>query len=266
MNDVAIALRQVRAEQRVFWSIPAAVGFGIAFPIMFLIIFGTIFSGSKACVDGYLGSSGQCVGGSTVPYNHFSVPTIAAWGMITTCFANLAIAMTIRRDSGQLKRLRGTPLPVGAFLAGVVGSTLITGVVAVALTIAIGALFYGAPLPATWLAVVITILFGGAVFCVLGMALTAIIPNPDAAPPLVNFSYLPLLFVSGFFYSFNIAWLNDVAKAFPFYWFKQALLSAYGIRPTASGWDGESLLVLLGWGIAGLLLALRFFRWQPRAG
>ncbi len=264
MSDVTVSVRQVRAEQKAFWRNPAAAGFGFAFPIMFLLIFGTIFNGTKACVDGTFGSRGQCVGGVSAPYNTFFVPAMAAWGVITTCFVNLAMSMSIRRDDGLLKRLRGTPLPSAAFVAGVVGSALITAVLVVALTVLVGRIFYSAPLPAHWLPTVVTVLLGGIVFCVLGMAVTAFIPNADAAPAVVNFTYLPVLFISGFFFSFNITWLNDLAEVFPIYWFKEAMLTAFGAKPSASGWNGESLLILLGWGVVALVVALRFFRWEPQ--
>ncbi len=263
-SDLAVGLGQVRAEQKAFWRNPASALFGFAFPIMFLLIFGTIFNGTPACVDGTFGSHGQCVGGVKVPYNTFFVPAMAAWGVITTCFVNLAMALSIRRDNGLLKRIRGTPLPAGAFVAGIVGSALITGILVVALTAVVGHLAYGAPWPVHWLPTVVTVILGGVVFCVLGIAITAAIPNADAAPAVVNFSYLPVLFISGFFFSFHITWLNDVAEVFPIYWFKEAMITAFGVKGPPSGWDGQDLLVLLGWGLAGLMVALGFFRWEPR--
>jgi ABC-2 type transport system permease protein len=265
VSDLTVGLGQVRAEQKAFWRNPAAALFGFAFPIMFLLIFGSIFNGTTACVDGAFGSHGQCLPpGVSVPYNHFFVPAMAAWGVITTCFVNIAMSMSIRRDDGLLKRIRGTPLPAAGFIAGVVGSALITGVLVVALTAIVGRVIYSAPFPANWLPTVVTVVLGGIVFCVLGMAVTAAIPNADAAPAVVNFSYLPILFISGFFFNYDIAWLNDVAQVFPIYWFKEAMLTAFGVTPSSGGWNGESLLILLGWGAAGTVLALRFFRWQPQ--
>jgi ABC-2 type transport system permease protein len=264
VSELGIGLGQVRAEQKAFWRNPAAAGFGFLFPIIFLLIFGTIFNGTRACVDGSFGSRGQCVGGTSTPYNDFFVPAMAAWGVITSCFVNLAMSLSIRRDDGLLKRLRGTPLPSWAFIAGVVGSALITGILVVALTAVVGRGFYAAPFPAHWLPTAVIVILGGIVFCVLGIAITAAIPNAEAAPAVVNFSYLPVLFISGFFFSFSITWLNDIAKVFPIYWFKEAMLTAFGTKPSTTGWDGEAMLVLLGWGVLGLVVALRWFRWEPR--
>jgi ABC-2 type transport system permease protein len=263
-SELSISLRQVRAEQRGFWRNPTAAFFGFAFPIMFLVIFGTIFKGERECIDGTFGGQGQCIGGVAVPYNTFFVPAMAAWGVITTCYVNLAMTLCIRRDAGLLKRMRGTPLPPAVMIVGVVGSALITALLVVALTSAVGHVFYAAPWPVHWLPTIAVVLLGGVIFCTLGMAITVVIPNADAAIAVINISYLPLMFISGFFFSFRSAVFNDIGNVFPIYWFKEAMLTAYGAKPSSGGWDGEDLLVLLAWGVAALLVALRFFRWMPR--
>jgi len=264
MSDAVIALAQVRAEQRGFWRNPAAAFFGFGFPIMFLLIFGTIFKGETACIDGSFGSRGQCVGGVSTPYNTFFVPAMAAWGVITTCFVNLSLSMTIRRDNGLLKRIRGTPLPRAAFVFGVVCSALISALILVALTTLAGHFLYSSPWPVHWLPTLVGVLLGGVVFCVVGMAITVVIPNGDAAPAVVNFTYLPVMFISGYFFSFDNTVLNDIAKVFPIYWFKEMILTAFGAKPSSSGWDGSSILWLAVWGVAGLVVTLRFFRWESR--
>lgn len=264
MSDLAVGLRQVRAEQRAFWRNRVAALFGFGFPIMFLLIFGTIFKGQTTCIDGALGDRGQCAGGTVVPYNDFFVPAMAAWGVITTCFSNMAIVVVNRRDNGLLKRLRGTPLPSTAFVTGILGSALISAVIVVALTAVVGHLLYQAPWPAHPLAALVTVLLAGLVFCVIGLAVTAIIPNADAAPAVVNFTSLPILFISGFFFNFNNAVFADIAKVFPIYWFKELMLIAFGAKPSSSGWNGQDLLVLVIWGVVGLAVTLRFFRWESR--
>ena len=264
MLEARIALGQVRAEQRGFWRNPAAAFFGFFFPIMFLLIFGTIFNGEKACIDGTYGARGQCVGGVSTPYNTFFVPAMAAWGVITTCLVNLAILVTVHRDNGVLKRMRGTPLPVAAFVVGLVVSALITAVLLVALTSLVGHVLYGSPWPAHPLPAVVTVLLGGTVFCAIGLALTVIIPNADAAPAIVNVIYLPLLFLSGFFFSFSNTLLDDIAKVFPAFGFKEMMLTAFGAKPSSTGWDVHDLPVLLLWGAAAMLVTLRWFRWGSR--
>ena len=66
------------------------------------------------------------------------------------------------------------------------------------------------------------LLVGAASFCALGFAITAVIPNADAAPAIVNASILPLLFLSGIFIPLGSnapAWILWIARIFPVWHF-----------------------------------------------
>jgi hypothetical protein len=52
-----------------------------------------------------------------------------------------------------------------------------------------------------------------------------------------------------------------VAKLFPVYHFAEN--SAY-FSPTGNGFEGGNRLVVGAWGLAGVVLAIRFFSWEPR--
>jgi ABC-2 type transport system permease protein len=112
---------------------------------------------------------------------------------------------------------------------------------------------------------VTTLALGAASFSALGLALTSVIPNADAAPAVVNFSILPLLFLSDIFIPIQDpnAWYVQLAKVFPVYHFSQAMKNAY-FTPTGNGWQGGDLLVIAIWGVAGVVLAVLFFSWEPR--
>ena len=64
------------------------------------------------------------------------------------------------------------------------------------------------------------------------LALTAVVPNADAAPPIVNAIILPLLFLSGIFIPLGDEapeWMRTVANIFPVKPFADALFgSAFG--------------------------------------
>jgi ABC-2 type transport system permease protein len=74
-----------------------------------------------------------------------------------------------------------------------------------------------------------------------------------------------LLFLSGIFIPIQDpnAWYVTVAKLFPVYHFKEAMNSAY-FSVSGSGFEGQDLLILGAWGLAGAILAARFFSWEPR--
>jgi len=255
VNLVALALRQVRYTNRSFWRNPASAGFTFAFPLMFLVIFTALF-----------GNDTLTVFGAEISTSTFYVAAIAAFAIITATYTNLAISVTILRDSGALKRTRGTPLPAWAYLFGRVAHAVLVAILLVIIVAAFGAAFYDAEIPTRTLpAFVVTVALGAASFSALGLALTSVVPNADAAPAVVNFSILPLLFLSDIFIPIQDpdAWYVTVAELFPVYHFAQAMKAAY-FAPVGNGFRGGDLLIIGVWGLFGLLLAARFFSWEPR--
>jgi len=140
-------------------------------------------------------------------------------------------------------------------------------VLLVAITAVFGRLVYSADIPTglSLLRFVVALLVGAAAFCALGLAATAVIPNADAAAPIINAIILPLEFLSGIFIPFGNntpAWILWVAKVFPVRHF--VLSMEAGFLGTAFNWT--DVLFVAVWGIAGMLLAIRFFSWEPRQG
>ena len=256
MNALVLALRQVRYENRAFRRNPAAAFFTLVFPLMFLVIFNLLFGNNRMDVPG-----------GTTTTSTFFVPAIAAFSVINACYTNVAMSVSISRDQGLLKRIRGTPLPTWGFLFGRIAHAVLVAFVLVAIVTAAGALFYDVDTPTNTLpAFLITLAIGAAAFCSLGLAVTALIPNADASPAIVNASILPLLFISGVFIPMGDApaWLNTFADVFPVKHFSSALLTAFNPFETGAGFEPVRLAVLAGWGAVGLVVAVRFFSWEPR--
>jgi ABC-2 type transport system permease protein len=263
VNDLALALRQVRFTNKAFWRNPASAGFTFAFPLMFLVIFTALFGNDTICLNPALK---PCPGSLTINTSTFYVSAIAAFSIITATYTNLAISVAFTRDAGVLKRVRGTPLPAWAYMFGRIVHAILVTALLVVIVIAFGAAFYNADVPTRSLpAFVTTLALGAASFSALGLALTSVIPNADAAPAVVNFSILPLLFLSDIFIPIQDpnAWYVTLAKLFPVYHFSQAMKNAY-FTPTGNGWRGADLLVIGLWGVAGVILAVLFFSWEPR--
>src|SRR6202051_3630644 len=166
MSSTGIALRQVSFEQKSFWRNPASAFFAFLFPIIFLVVFATLFKGQRAQI-----------GSVRTSYDDYYIPALVAFGVMGACFTNIAITLSLRRDNGILKRLRGTPLPPRAFIAGVVGSSIIVSLVLALLTTGFGILVYGVHVPQHIRAAAVTIGVGALSFCALGMAMTIVIPN-----------------------------------------------------------------------------------------
>lgn len=270
MNSPKLALRQVRFTNKAFWRNPASAFFTFAFPLMFLVIFTSL-----------LGSGNLPINGVSIKQSWYFVGAMAGFGVISACFTNIAMTVTFQRDQGILKRLRGTPLPPWAYLFSRVIHAMFIAAILVAITMVFGKLVYEAPLPSglPLLEFFVALVVGALSFSALALALTGIIPNADAAPPMVNAIILPLLFLSGIFIPLGDhapGWIKLVGKIFPVKHFVDALYGGFLGNfklPVAAGAAGGShvfpfhwsdVLVVAIWGIAGLLLASRSFSWEPR--
>jgi ABC-2 type transport system permease protein len=259
VSDLALAARQVRFTNAAFWRNPASAFFTFVFPLMFLVIFTTLLGNDIAR---YPTTSGVV----EIRQSTFYVAGMAAFGVITACYTNIAMSVTFARDAGILKRLRGSPVPGSVYMIGrVVHATLIATILVV-LCSAFGAAFYHAAVPggADLARALAALVVGAASFCALGLACTTIVPNADAAPAIVNATILPILFVSDVFINTKdapgwIRWLGDV---FPVKHFAQALQAVF--IPQAVPWSWIDVLVVAAWGVAGLVVATRFFSWEPR--
>ncbi len=251
MNDVKIALHQVGYEQKAYWRNPMAAIFTFAFPIIFLIVVGGSAGSSK--VPGY-----------TLRYDQYIVVAMLTFGLIAACYTNLAMAICTRRDTGVLKRMRGTPITVGSYIAGLIGSVLVVVALLSVLVIALGMSFYNLHFPFHPLAVLVTLFVGIVTFCALGLAVTVIVPNADAAPAVINGIYFPVVFISGVFYPLaQGSVLARIADWFPIFHMIRALVRAFEGGP-GSGFQVDDLLVMLAWAVAALVFAARRFRWEPR--
>lgn len=256
MSGLRLALHQFRYDQRSFWRNPASIFFTVALPLLFLVIFNVIFGGNDL----------EELGG--ISASSYYVPAIITLAVISATLQSLAMALTFDRESGFLKRGRGTPMPSWVFFAGRVGNAVVVSVLLVVCVIAIGRVFYGVEIPWDRLGLVaVTLAVGAASFCCLGIALTAAIPNEDAAAAITNAAVLPLYFLSGVFVPESEIpdGVLSVADYFPVRHFFEAFYEAFDPAGSAGSFDWSNLLVVGAWGVAGLLLALRFFRWTPRA-
>lgn len=257
MSAAALAVHQFRFDQKVFWRNPTSVFFTVMLPVLFLVIFSSLFSGDEVKV-----------GGETISTETYYVPAITTLGIISATLVNLAVNLTRTRDAGELKRMRGTPVPPWVVFAGRIGNSILLSLLMLALVTAIGALAYGVDVPWDHMpAILLTLVIGAASFCALGIALTSVIPSADAAPPITNFCVLPLYFLSGVLIPQTEIpdGILAFADVFPIRHFFLAFFSSYDPAVAGSAIEWGHLAIVAAWGIAGLLIAVRFFRWIPRA-
>jgi ABC-2 type transport system permease protein len=254
LSGAALALHQFRYDQKVFWRNPASVFFTVLFPVIFMVIFNLIFG------NDYI----EELGLNTSTYY---VPAIISLAVVGATTQSLAINLTEDRERGLLKRVRGTPLPTAAFVAGRVGNSLVISVLMVALVAVLGRVAYDVTLPTgTIPGILVTLVVGAFAFSCIGFALTTIIPSEDAAPAVTNATVLPLYFISGVFIPESEIpdGVLRVADLFPIRHFFEAFYTAWDPSTTGTGIEWGDLAVVAAWGLAALAIAAWRFRWEPR--
>jgi ABC-2 type transport system permease protein len=238
-----IGWRQYRLERRMFWRNPSAAFFNFLLPLLFLALFGAVYAGSQEDLD-------------------VLVPGIAGMSIVSATFVAIAHNLVFLREQGVLKRLRGTPMPAGAYVGALAAHAVTNAAVQLAIVVVAGRVLFGTGWPPDPLALVVFATAGVTCFALLGVALAHAIPNFDAAPAYVNAAFLPLIAISGVFYDADAApaFLRDIAEALPLTHLIDGLSGA--MVTGASHWS--DLVVVVLWTAAGAVLAARGFSWEAR--
>jgi ABC-2 type transport system permease protein len=243
-DGVVLAYRQWRLERRMFWRNPSAAFFSFLLPLLFLFLFGAIFSSDQKNLD-------------------VIVPGIAGMSVMSTTFSALAMNMTFLRESGVLKRIHGTPLPATSYLGGVTANAVTNAFIQLAIVVLAGRLFFNIGWPKNWVELFVFGAAGVATLAALGVAWSHVIPNFDAAPAYTNIVFLPVIFISGVFYDVDTApqFLRDIAQVLPLTHIINGLSAALVTGESLADTAGDLAVVLL-WGAVGVFFAVRGFSWE----
>ncbi|HKC78240.1 MAG TPA: ABC transporter permease [Gaiellaceae bacterium] len=242
-------VHQLRSEQLVFWRSREAAFFIFLFPLLLFVLLGSVYHGKF----------------QHVPIRWAVLAGLVGYGCANTSFAGLAIQLVIRRENGILKRLRSTPLPPATYVVALLVSTLLVfGLQAVALFV-MGRVLYGTPFPSDLGSLVATLLIGSAAFAALGTAAAMAIRSAEGSSAVVNFLLLPMAFLSGGFGPTNgyPVVLRAIGDVLPLTYFVK-LMNAVYLHGQGFWTQPGALAVLGGWGLAGLILSIRRFEWEPR--
>jgi ABC-2 type transport system permease protein len=175
--------------------------------------------------------------------------------------------LVLRREAGTLKRLRATPLPAATYVAAALGSIIFVFVIEAVLLVALARIFFDVPVADRIVSLALAVLFGAAAFAAVGVALTTAIRSADGASAVINAVFLPVIFISGSFFSTDSfpSVLQAVAEVLPL---KHFIVLVRGIvLEDEDIWSFPAeLAVVAAWGVAATIIAARRFRWEPREG
>ena len=139
MSDVGAVLTQTRYGFKTLVRTPRVLVFSVLFPVLLLVLFNSIFTGGS---DRTTQFHGQRIDTAT-----YFTAGIIAYAVMTSAFSTLAVAIVARRERGELKRLRGTPVPAWTFMVAQVLRTVVTVAVMVVALLLIGRLAFDVRIP-----------------------------------------------------------------------------------------------------------------------
>jgi len=242
---------QLKWEQRLFWRSREAAVFVFLFPILLFTLLTAVYNGR---IDGRPAASVLLAG-------------MIGYGAANTAFAGLAITLVTRRELGILKRIRGTPLPPAVYLTAVLISITIVFAIQVVSLFVLGRLLKSTPWPSHLLSLGLALALGAAAFAALGLAITGFIRSQEGSSAVLNVIVLPMAFLSGSFGPTRHypAVLRAIAAVLPLKYLLDLIKGIY--LHGQQIWDQPgAVAVLAAWGLFGMVVALRTFRWEPREG
>lgn len=245
-------------ELKNLWRSRQAFGFTIAFPVMMLLLFGSIFTGT--------------IERTGVQVSQVYVAGIMGSTFMSTAFVSLAIGIAVERESGMLTRLAGTPMPPAAYFLGKIGMVITTVIVQVVVLMTMGVAFFHIDLPTSaraWAIFGAVFLLGITASTLLGIAVGSWIKDSKSGPAVVNLPFVALQFISGVWINVTMlpTWLQRTSQVFPLHWIcrgmRQALLpDAFKSVETGGSWQlTTGLVVLAAWCVVGFVVCAKSFRW-----
>jgi ABC-2 type transport system permease protein len=222
-----------------------SVFFTVVFPALLLVLFPTVFG--DASVHG-------------MPMAQYLFAGMVAYTAAVAAFVDMPESVVGARSAGVLKRLRGTPLPLGWYFTGRATAALIVSLFAAALLALVATVFLDVRLDTARLpALLLAIIAGSLCFAALGLAVAALLPSSRSIVPVTLGVLLPLCFVSEIFVVGDVAlpgWLTTVADVFPLRPLLRAVLAATDPSISGTGFAVVPLAVLVSWTAAGCLVAV----------
>lgn len=265
-SAVRIGLSRVVPELKMFYRRPEQVVLTFSMPAIICLLLGSIFS---AKLPGTQTSTGAVIAASMLAY-----------GILSTSFINLGIGIAADRETGALRRLRGTPpATASSYFIGKIMLVAIASVAeAVVLLVLGGVLAFQLQLPTdayAWFTLGWVFILGIVSCSLLGIFVSNFASNAVSAAVMTNGPAVGLQFVSGTYVPLMAlpTWMLIVGSIFPVKWmaqggFRSVLLPAQMVvfEPAGSWEHGRIFLVLAAWSIGGLMACLYVFRWSDRGG
>jgi len=237
-------------EAKLFLREPEAAFFTLAFPLVMLAIFGSIYGNEPAPFFG---------GRGTVDV---STPAYMAMIIGTTGLLYVAIHVANYRERKILRRYRATPLHPTVILASQVAVNFIMTLLGALLLVVAAKLIYNLRFEGNALSLLAGFILSTLSFLSVGFLLASLAPTARAANIIGMVVFYPNLFLSG-------ATLPKQMFPEALRWVNRALPLSYVVDLLQGLWFGEpwgqhltEVAVLLGMLLVGVAVSAKTFRWE----
>jgi ABC-2 type transport system permease protein len=255
-KDLSLLRRWIAARMKLTLRNPRAVTFTFAFPLVLVVLFNALNGGTRVTAAG-----------ARVDFSQFYTPAIGVFSLVVACYTTLIVGLATARESGLLKRVRGTPLPLGLYLGSWMTGAALTGLLGVLAMFVVAVPAFGVHIYASALpAAIVTLVLGAVCLTALGVAVASVVKSADQAMPVAQLTFLPISFISGIWFPLDNApsWLVSVAHFFPLSHIAHAFERCF-VPGAGSAWSGSDLWSIALWAAVGIFVAARRFRWEPGA-
>jgi len=196
-------------------------------------------------------------------YVDFMIPGILAMVLMFGGLAGYSLEIATYREKGILRRIKVSPLSLPTFLAGGIASVLLFTLLQTVVLLALGILAFNLKISGNYLYITILVIIGALSFLALGFFIASITKNVRSAGLASQAIALPMMFLSGIF--FSVEWvptpLKVIAQCLPLYYLGDGLREV--MINSASLLDvWVDILVLVAMGVVAFIASIKFFRWE----
>jgi ABC-2 type transport system permease protein len=198
-------------------------------------------------------------------FMNFFVPGILAMALMTNGVIALSTTFVSYRERGILRRLKATPFPLWAFILSKVSVQLVVAMAQAAVLLGTGILLFDVSIAASYVSLVIMIALGALGFLSIGFAVSSFARDAETASGISNVIVFPMMFLGGVFFPVDNApdWLQPLILVMPVAYladaFREIVLEGATIFDV---WISAAVMILTA--LLGMLIAVRFFRWDAR--
>ncbi len=209
----------------------------------------------------------QAEGVSThiVRYIDFLVPGVLAMAIMNSGLLGLSSSFVIYRERGILRRVKATPFPLVSFIVARISTQVLIAVSQAVLLLVTGKVLFDIQISGDYLSLFILVTLGAIAFLSIGFFISGVSRNVETAATIANAIAFPMFFLAGVFFPIDSApsWLKPIANALPLTYLANGLRDVM-IRGDTIMHVWRAVAVMLATSLIGMLLSLRFFRWDAR--